>query len=40
MYSRATIMNFEHMAKLEDKYMLLIRIILIKKSKIVNIEAP
>lgn len=33
-------MNFGYIANLEDKYMLFIRIILIKKSKIVNIEAP
>lgn len=40
MYRRTIIMNFEYIAKLEDTYMLLIRIILIKKSKIVNIEEP
>ncbi|SMH71463.1 hypothetical protein [Candidatus Nitrosotalea okcheonensis] len=39
MNSITIIMDFEYIIKLEDRYMLFIRFILIKKSKIVNIEA-
>jgi hypothetical protein len=36
--SRTTFMAFEYIVKLEDSYILFMRFILIKKSKMVNIE--